>query len=164
MKIGVLSDSHVPRRGAALPPEIWTSFAGVDLILHAGDLVEEKVLLDLKALAPVEAVAGNMDGPDLRYQLNRKKILFLGGKRIGLIHGDGGVAADQARQAFAQDPVDCIVFGHSHQAMNRREGGVLMFNPGSCTDPRGGEKPSIGFLYIDEQGIRGEIRYLNSRL
>jgi len=125
--------------------------------------VEEKVLLDLKTLAPVEAVAGNMDGADLGWQLGRKKILFLGGKRIGLIHGDGGTAAHQARLAFAQDPVDCIVFGHSHQAMNRMEDGVLMFNPGSCTDPRGGAKPSIGFLYIDQEGIRGEIRYLNGR-
>lgn len=162
MKIGVISDSHVPRRGKQLPAEIWLAFADVDLILHAGDLVEESVLAHLQLLAPVEAVAGNMDPQELHWKLARKKILPLEGKTIGLIHGDGvnGTIAERARRAFAADGVDCVVFGHSHQAMNQMVEGVLMFNPGSCTDPRGGDNPSYGILHIDQRGIHGEIKYI----
>lgn len=162
MKIGVISDSHVPRRGKQLPAEIWLAFSEVDLILHAGDLVEESVLEQLQLLAPVEAVAGNMDSQELHWKLSRKKILPLEGRTVGLIHGDGviGTIADRARRAFSADGVDCVVFGHSHQAMNQIVGGVLMFNPGSCTDPRGGANPSYGILTIDGLGIRGEIRYI----
>lgn len=162
IKIGVLSDSHIPRRGKALPRFIWDAFAHVDLILHAGDIMEESVLADLKALAPVEAVCGNMDPEDLysRFNLSRKKLLHVGEKKIGLIHGDGfsGTTLQRARKAFDQDGVDCVVFGHSHQPFNGVIDGVLMFNPGSCTDPRREPRPSCGILHVGET-IRGEILY-----
>ena len=63
MKIGVLSDTHVPHAFPVLPPKVFEVFAGADLILHAGDIVSLDVLTELEAIAPVEAVAGNMDGP-----------------------------------------------------------------------------------------------------
>ncbi|MHB1256681.1 MAG: metallophosphoesterase family protein, partial [Dethiobacteraceae bacterium] len=58
MRIGVISDTHIPARSRQLPPELFTLFAGVELILHAGDVAEEYVLNELAAIAPVEAVAG----------------------------------------------------------------------------------------------------------
>jgi len=161
-KIGVISDTHIPRRRKNLPPVLWEALAGVDLILHAGDIVEEWVLRDLGTLAPVEAVAGNMDPGNLAEKLLRKKFLELDGKKIGLIHGDGfrGTTIQRAQEAFESDHPHCIVFGHSHRPFNETVEGILMFNPGSCTDPRREPRPSYGILYL-EDSIRGEIHYFN---
>lgn len=162
MKIGVLSDSHIPLRGKALPKFIWEAFSDVDLIFHAGDIMEERVLIDLEAIAPVESVKGNMDLEGLysKFKLSKKKVINVGKKKIGLVHGDGssGTTLQRARKAFAQDQVDCIVFGHSHQPFNEVIDGVLMFNPGSCTDPRREPRPSCGILHVGDV-IRGEILY-----
>jgi putative phosphoesterase len=162
MKIGVLSDTHIPRRRRSLPGFIWEVFDGVDLILHAGDIVEEGVLTDLQSIAPVDAVGGNMDPEDLyiSFKLPRKKIIHAGQKKIGLIHGDGmsGTTLERAGKAFAGERVDCVVFGHSHQPFNEVRNGILMFNPGSCTDPRREPRPSCGILHISNT-IKGEIIY-----
>jgi putative phosphoesterase len=102
-RIGVVSDTHIPRRARCLPPELLRRLEGVDLILHAGDLVDESVIFELQALAPVEAVAGNMDPPHLHEQLKRIKLLQTGGLTIGLIHGDGmrGSTQQRAEEAFS---------------------------------------------------------------
>jgi uncharacterized protein len=159
MKIGVLSDTHIPNRARSLPPEIFTAFRDVDMILHAGDLVQEEVLLDLLALAPVEAVAGNMDPLHLKKRLGEEKLLNLEGLRIGLTHGHGdrGRTMERAYQAFADQAPHCIVFGHSHQPCNMIYQGVLLFNPGSPTDKRREKYPSYGILEIFEGQVRGEI-------
>jgi len=164
VKIGVLSDTHIPRRVRALPPYIWKAFAHVDFILHAGDIVDEEVLADLQALAPVEAVCGNMDIADSfhEFKLPRKKIIRAGEKRIGLIHGDGasGPTIERAKMAFDSDKVDCVVFGHSHQPFNEVIDGVLMFNPGSCTNPRREPRPSCGILHVADR-IEGELIFFD---
>lgn len=69
MRIGVISDTHVPVRARALPGEVLRIFAGVDLILHAGDLVTLDVLDELRAIAPVFAVRGNVDHPEVQERL-----------------------------------------------------------------------------------------------
>lgn len=154
MRIGVISDTHIPARARRLPPALFTLFDGVELILHAGDLVEEGVLQELAAIAPVEVVAGNMDSWEMHTRFGRKKILNLGGYRIGLVHGDGG--ADRAKtpkralQAFKQDKVDCVVFGHSHQPYHETVQGILLFNPGSPTDRRREPRHSCGLLTVGE--------------
>lgn len=162
MKIGVVSDSHIPYRVKVLPDFIWQAFSDVDLILHAGDIIEESVLIDLEAIAPVESVKGNMDVPDSyrKFKLAKKKIINVGKKKIGLVHGDGssGTTPKRARKAFDQEEVDCVVFGHSHQPFNEVIDGVLMFNPGSCTDPRREPRPSCGILHVGDT-ISGEIIY-----
>ena len=132
----------------------------MDLILHAGDIITWAVIEELSTVAPVEAVYGNMDFPEVRRRLKRRRIVKLGNKRIGLIHGDGasGSPVTRARQAFRQ--VDCIVFGHSHRPYNEIHGGVLMFNPGSPTDRRMMPMGSFGILHVTKDGIRGEHHYL----
>lgn len=163
MRIGVVSDTHIPLRANQLPAALFKILDGVDLLLHAGDLVEEKVLDELRILAPVEAVAGNMDPFYLVPLLGRKKVLDVAGYRIGLIHGDFGSDRHKtplrAHGAFAGDNVHCVVFGHSHQPYCREEKGVLLFNPGSPTDPRREPYPSCGLLTTGEK-ITGEILYL----
>jgi uncharacterized protein len=162
MRIGVLSDTHIPLRARILPPVLFELFAGVNLILHAGDLIDEQVIKDLSAIAPVEAVAGNLDGRDLALRLGRKKILSLSGFSIGLIHGDAGRGSKTPARvlaAFNGDNVDCVVFGHSHQPYCRLENGVLLFNPGSPTDRRREPRHSCGILTLSRD-ISPEILYL----
>lgn len=163
MRIGVISDTHIPVRARLLPPEIFTLFDGVDLVLHAGDLVEESVLQELAAIAPVEAVAGNMDSWTLHKRLGQKKILELAGYRIGLIHSDNSTdrskTPQRVLQSFKQDKVDCIIFGHSHQPYHETIHGILLFNPGSPTDRRSEPRHSCGLLTLGES-ITAQLHFL----
>lgn len=156
MKIGVLSDTHVPAIAPSLPPAVFELFKDVDLILHAGDIVELAVLDELRAVAPVEAVAGNMDGPEARLGLPVKKVIPLGGFRIGLIHGKFRIDTqrDMIRKEF--DGVDLIVYGHSHTPFWGRDGDVLFLNPGSPTDKRHAPYNSVAILDVGEE-LRAEI-------
>jgi len=163
MRIGVISDTHIPVRARLLPPELFTLFDGVDLVLHAGDLVEEDVLQELATIAPVEAVAGNMDPWTLHKRLGRKKILELAGYRIGLIHGDNSTdrskMPQRVLQSFKQDKVDCIIFGHSHQPYHETIHGILLFNPGSPTDRRRESRHSCGLLTLGKS-ITAQLYFL----
>ena len=161
-RIGVVSDTHIPTRGRFLPAALFHLLKDVDLILHAGDLVEESVLADLTALAPVEAVAGNMDPPPLHKRLGRYKLMRIGPLAIGLAHGDGtrGSTARRAVEAFASVKPDLVIFGHSHYPLYESRGGITLFNPGSAVDPRRAPGPSCGLLTVKGSSIRGEILFL----
>ena len=90
MRIGVISDTHIPKAAQDIPRQIYREFKKVDLILHAGDLVELSVIEKLKKLAPVKAVCGNMDEHKVRAALPEKEVISLeNGIKIGLIHGFG---------------------------------------------------------------------------
>jgi len=159
IRIGVISDTHIPRRAKALPDFVFESFSDVDYILHAGDLLSENVITDLETLAPVYAVAGNNDSFEIYEKFGDKRIIEIGNKRIGLTHGYGRYKTHlNAYEEFSQDAVDCIVFGHSHVPYNKIMNGILLFNPGSPTDRRFEPKFSLGMLYIDEK-IKGELLY-----
>jgi len=165
VRIGVLSDTHIPGRSRELPGEVLRAFEDVEVILHAGDFVRQHVLETLLMLAPVEAVCGNVDDLDLRLTLPRRRIVALSGHRIGLVHGDGPGSStlERARAAFTKQPADeavqCVVFGHTHQPYCQVHDGVLYLNPGSPTDHRRAPRPSFGLLHLDGQ-LRGEIVWL----
>ncbi|MGC8844157.1 MAG: YfcE family phosphodiesterase, partial [bacterium] len=89
MKIGVISDTHIPTRADRLPEAVFQHFKGVDLILHAGDIEDIGVLFELEEIAPVKAVIGNMDPYELENNLPSKRIVKAGAVNIGLIHGWG---------------------------------------------------------------------------
>jgi len=155
MKIGILSDTHIPEQVDALPGEVISGLKGADVILHAGDLVDLKVFDILKKIAgEVFAVYGNMDYPAVRQKLPQKIILEYEGLRIGLFHGKG--AAENIipllKEVFKEDNLQIVVFGHSHQALVTREDGILYFNPGSPTDKIYAPFNSYGILEI-EKGI-----------
>ena len=160
MKLGIVSDTHMPQRAKHLPAALVDGLRGVDLILHAGDLTQLFVLAELSQLAPVVAVAGNVDPPELHEHLGRRKLIPAGRFTIGLVHGDNprGNALAGALHAFEDEEVDCIVFGHSHQAYCEWHGDLLLLNPGSPTDKRWSPKPSYGILHVDDT-LRGEIIY-----
>ncbi len=154
MKIGVISDTHIPERAAGIPDEILYAFKKVDMIIHAGDLVEVGVLDQLKAVCPnLKAVCGNMDPEDIRKILPEKEIIKVGKFRIGVMHGQGHpdrlILA--AEKLFKQDKVDMVIFGHSHLPVNEERNGVIYFNPGSPTDTIFAPYKSYGIIEINDK-------------
>jgi len=157
MRILVLSDTHIPRVAHDLPQAIYDEIGDVDLILHAGDLVEKDLLDKLITLKETRAVYGNMDAPNLKHLLNAKEIIEAGRFKVGLIHGYGAPRdlAETVRGEFTG--VDVIVFGHSHSALNETREGILFFNPGSPTDKIFATSNSYGILEVTDKKIEGRI-------
>lgn len=158
--IGVVSDTHIPARSSRLPEELLYGLEKVDMIIHCGDLIEMSVVEELEKIAPVHAVFGNMDGPDVRRLLPEKKVIEVSGKRIGITHGAGAPFGIKKRvvSAFRDDNVHCITFGHTHHAEKDKDGDILLFNPGSSTDTLFARAQSFGLLFIDDTAeISAEI-------
>lgn len=152
MRIAVVADTHVPRFAHRLPLVLERLCAErPDFILHCGDFTEIAAVAPLEALAPFDGVAGNNDGEDIVRRFGRAKILELGTRRIGLVHGDGsrGTTLERARAAFAE-PLDAILFGHSHVPYCERHEGRWLLNPGSPTDKRRQKRYSYAIVEIDE--------------
>ena len=156
-RIGVISDTHIPH--FSFPDAVWTLFDGVDLIIHAGDLSTLSVLSQLETIAPVIAVQGNVEREDVIHTLPIKREVVVGHCRIGVVHilGDSRYYERTARREFPNARV--VVFGHSHTPYNQEHNGLLLFNPGSATDPRRQPTCSIGMLSIDNEAlsVHGEI-------
>lgn len=158
VKIGVISDTHIPRMARNIPKAVCDGFKDVDLILHAGDLAEMKFLEKLRKLKKTVAVSGNMDSGEVAAALKPKEIIEAGKFRIGLIHGGGPPEGlpERILAEFKGEKVDCIVFGHSHHPMNEIREGILLFNPGSPTDKIFTPYNSYGILEITDK-ITGKI-------
>jgi hypothetical protein len=156
LKVGVLSDTHIPGAALSLPPAVFHIFRDVDLILHAGDIVELSVLDELDAIAPVEAVAGNMDGSEVHLKLPSKKVLSLGGYSVGLIHGKYKIDMQQEMIMKEFERVDLIVYGHSHKPFWGKVEGVYFLNPGSPTDKRHAPYNSVALLHVGDE-LKAEI-------
>lgn len=156
MRIGVLSDTH-----GKLPRAVLEGLAGVDAIIHAGDLGSGDVLRELQQLAPVYAVRGNVDHFAGAQRLPLRLVVELDGVRIGVTHGHLQGKPEQRhaklRQSFAADRVHVVVYGHSHLAVEDPTGGVLVLNPGSAGDPRRGEPASFALLHVENGQIRPQL-------
>jgi putative phosphoesterase len=157
MRVLVLSDTHIPVAAQDLPHVVYDEINGADMILHAGDFIEMKFLDKLRSLKEVKAVRGNMDSQAIRMQLNSKEIITIGKFRIGLIHGYGAPSEIINTVTREFERIDCVVFGHSHAAMNMKKDGILYFNPGSPTDKIFASKNSYGILEVTDKKIEGEI-------
>ena len=147
-RIGVVADTHVGEWVAELPQSVLDAFAGVDLILHAGDITDVSVLDRLAQVAPVFAVQGDHDSA-AGIVLPRSRVVDVAGARIGLTHGRRGRWIELTAGALSLlagrpvllgfhralrrrfDAVDAVVFGHLHLPCNRMIGGVLFFSPGA---------------------------------
>ncbi|MEL7567032.1 MAG: metallophosphoesterase family protein [Dehalobacterium sp.] len=184
LKIAVISDTHVPHKFEKISRRMKEGLVGADLILHCGDIVTPEVLGEISAFAPVHAVAGNHDIEFFGDTLPRKKVIEVQGFRIGMIHGDELAAnhvkkSDQYDQIFdivltpflSEDPLDCVVFGHSHQPLiesfsvvfkpknqpNKKiKQDVLVFNPG--TPVRNRRLATMGYIYLEKDIMRTEIK------
>lgn len=165
--LGIVSDTHLPRFGRALPRALVAGLraANVERILHCGDMTDLFAVDLLSAIAPVEAVAGNNDGNEIRDRFGRKKILAIEGVRIGMVHGDAGRHAAQrnAIAAFAADQIDVICFGHSHWPLREVHGDRLLLNPGSPTDKRMNPRYSYAILRVDGTRTDAKLHYFIDR-
>ena len=150
MKIGVISDTH-----GFLDPRVEKIFAGVDHILHAGDIGFATIILELQFLAPVTAVLGNCDG-DIGFretetvELARKKFL---------VHHivNPRMLSEKVEARIKQERPDVVVFGHTHKEFCEAVNGILFFNPGYAGKPKFGADRSVAILHCDEKGIRHEF-------
>jgi hypothetical protein len=158
MKIGVIADTHLYHQ--EMPSRVLLALEGVDLLLHAGDILELKVLEELQQIAPTKAVVGNMDLAEVRETLPAKLVFEAEGRKIGLIHGWGGPPGITRRIRPEFEEVDVIVFGHTHTVYNRVEEGIYFFNPGSPTDRMFTQVNSVGILDLEEE-IAGRIILLD---
>lgn len=151
MKIGVISDTHIPAAGPEPPAEVATAFAGVDLILHAGHAYVPACIAWLERIAPVRSSESWLDGSGESLTRNGQlQVLELEGHTVGMAHelilrslGDDVLPGTIARR-FPRDeslaaalaeifgkPVDVVVFGYTHEALVEVHDGVLFVNPGS---------------------------------
>jgi putative phosphoesterase len=139
MRLAIISDTHLPRGGRALPEACVARLRAADLILHAGDFVEGPILAALEVLGPpVAAVFGNVDRADVVARLPERRVVEAGGVRIGMVHDAGPASGRLARQRAAFGDCAAVVFGHSHIPLHETsaDGAFQLFNPGSPTDRR----------------------------
>jgi putative phosphoesterase len=164
LRIGVISDTHIPEARHELWPQVFDAFAGVDCILHAGDIHDLVVIDQLSDIAPTFAARGNGDdgsgGRPIQpfdHRLKEAWLLTLGGLRVGLTHDlpipeyPPHITLDRAlNRYFGTTELDVIVFGDTHVEVVERVNGALCINPGSPTYPHNLDTQlgTIGFLEI----------------
>jgi putative phosphoesterase len=134
----VLADTHLPKRAKDLPTEVWEAVERADVVLHAGDWVDVRLLDELEARSQrLVGVHGNNDHGVLRERLPEVARVELDGVRIGVVHETGQAKGREERMAAAYPDLDVLVFGHSHIPWDTTAGsGLRLLNPGSPTDRR----------------------------
>ena len=149
-RIGIISDTH-----NFFDPKIPQLFAGVDHILHGGDIGQPRLIQQLEAIAPVTAVLGNTDDPGLRFR--QTEIVELAGHRFLLHHiADPHALTDPLQARIARERPAAVIFGHTHKPFCQLLGGVLYFNPGYAGKPRFLLARSVAILHCDERAMRPE--------
>ena len=139
--VGLISDTH-----GLVRPGLTAAFDGVSLILHAGDVGGAKVLGALAAIAPVQAVFGNVDDAH-DPSLAREQVVTLGGITIHVSHGHE-LGSPTPERVLARYQGDVLVFGHTHKAVVVREGTRIVINPGAAGPRRFDLQPSVARLTI----------------
>ncbi|MEV7322316.1 metallophosphoesterase [Streptomyces sp. NPDC093970] len=138
MRLLLTSDTHLPVRAKRLPDRLLAELPRADVVIHAGDWVDEATLDLLTSRSRrLIAVYGNNDGPGLRARLPEVAHADLGGLRLGVIHETGAAQGRETRCAARFPDLDVLVFGHSHIPWDTTApGGLRLLNPGSPTDRR----------------------------
>jgi putative phosphoesterase len=139
--IGLISDTHGMVRGS-----VHSALAGVELILHAGDVGGDEILDELALIAPVLAVYGNTDAPaDARLSESIERTI--GGLRVHVSHGHE-LGSPTPAKLLERYPADVIVYGHTHKQLVVRAGGRLVVNPGAAGARRFNLEPSVARMTI----------------
>lgn len=144
MRIGIISDTH-----GQLHPAVAEHFAGVDHIIHAGDIGDSTILDRLRAIAPVTAVAGNIDGFSCD-DAGLEARVGLGGLEFYVLHILDRPArpSKQFLEAMSKKSADVVIFGHSHLPHNEKRGGHWFFNPASSGPRRFDYPRSVGIFEL----------------
>ena len=150
MRVAVLADTH-----NYLDPRILHLFAGVDHILHAGDIGLPAIILQLEQVAPVTAVLGNTDDPGFHYR--QTELVVIAGRKFFVQHiVNPRSPADLLKTRLAHERPEVVVFGHTHKPFCEHLGGTLFFNPGYAGKARFGLERTVAILHCGEKGIRTE--------
>jgi uncharacterized protein len=128
-----------------------------DLLLHGGDIVSPGALEELASLGPVQAVAGNMDQPDLQATLPERRIVEVEGVRIGIVHDAGPRIGREQRLCAAFPGCAVIVYGHTHVPQLEHRGGVWIVNPGSPTERRSAAAHSMALLRVSDGAVEPRL-------
>ena len=162
--IGVISDTHIPDRMDAIPEEALDIFREneVELILHAGDLTEMYVLDELKKIAPVVAVHGNMCSPEVKELLPEYTTVEINGIVIGITHGSGSPVGYKDRMLYyaKEKGVKVLVSGHTHDPYIWKKEGIILINPGAASGNYSGllKRKSVALIHIVGKDISAEIK------
>ncbi len=148
LEIGIIADTH-----GSLPSSIPDIFKKTDLILHAGDIDDENVLIKLREISPVLPVKGNMDSGKWANNLNITETLEIGGVSIYMLHNIENI--DLAPEGV----FDAVIFGHTHSPMAEKQNNVLFLNPGSASYPRANTNASVAILSINGKDI--QVNFIN---
>lgn len=148
MRVVALSDTHAPRFWKSCPPAVTRQLESADLILHAGDVCVPAVLDELRTFAPVRAVLGNNDGPEVAAWGAPPTAEFeIDGLRVAMIHDSGPRPGRLPRLRKRFPGAELVVFGHSHIPLDESADGFRILNPGSPTDKR--RQPHGTLLVLD---------------
>ena len=147
MKIGVVSDTH-----GLLRPEVAPALAGVERILHIGDVGDAAILKELGKIAPVTAIRGNIDRDGPCSRLPETEVLILEGHYLYMLHDLNTLHLDPAAAKFA-----AVLSGHTHKARMEWRKGVLYFNPGSCGPKRFELPVTLGILEMDGERLQPRV-------
>ena len=151
----VIADTHIPRRARALPEGLTPHLERADLILHAGDLMDPKLLNDLAVYAPTRAVRGNLDPQEAGLPEERR--FGFGGVRVAMVHDSGPKKGRRSRVRRRFPEARVVVFGHSHIPWLEDEDGLLLLNPGSPTDKRRQPEHTFALLRVEGGEVTAEI-------
>lgn len=147
MLVGVISDTH-----GLLRPEAVAALAGVEHILHAGDVGDARILDRLREIAPVTAIRGNVDRWGECAELPATDVVDLGGKLFYLVHSVEDLDINPVVAGVA-----AVVSGHSHKASVEVRNGVMYLNPGSAGPRRFNLPVTVALVTVDEGGIVARI-------
>jgi uncharacterized protein len=145
--IGVISDTH-----GLLRPQAVAALAGVELIIHAGDVGKPEILTALERLAPVAAVRGNTDRGAWAGKLPLTRVVEVGGVHLYVLHELFCLDLDPPAAGFSD-----VIFGHSHSPHQERKNGVLFLNPGSAGPRRFTLPVSMALLKVHHGSLEVEL-------
>jgi len=151
MLIGIISDTH-----GLLRPEAEERLAGVEHIIHAGDIGSPEIVPRLRAIAPTTAIRGNVDTQEWAREFPDREALTLAGRSIYVLHDLGDLSLDPVTAGF-----DIVISGHSHRPRVETFDGVLYLNPGSAGPRRFGLQITLATLNLSDDAILPEIHQLS---
>jgi hypothetical protein len=145
-RIGVVSDTH-----GLVRPALLEALAGVEMIVHAGDVGSRDVLDKLRPVAPLVAVRGNMDEGPWARELCRTEVVEVDGSRFYVLHDADAIDLDPAAAGFR-----AVISGHSHRPSLTRRNGVVYLNPGSAGPKRFRLPVTAAILHLEGESLRAE--------
>lgn len=153
MRLGIISDTH-----GLLRPEAINALRGVDHVLHAGDVGKPEILDQLREIAPVTAIRGNVDKGEWAQVLPLTEVFDAGGTYLYMVHDREDLDLDPVAAGF-----QVVVFGHSHKPLIETRDGVLYLNPGSAGPFRFKLPVTLAYLDLTDEGPKVEMVELVKR-